>query len=63
MASVKKSSVKKTSKVAANKVAKKPAARKKSANKVDYYPNRMAFWVSAAAGSVLVLWAVMVAYT
>ena len=68
MTSAKKSPSKKSVKTAATKTVKKPAvrskaARKKTSNKVDYYPNRMSFWVSAAAGSVVVLWAVMVAYS
>ncbi len=45
--------------------AKKPTAarvRKAAKNKVDYYPNRMTFWVSAAAGSIIVLIAVIIAY-
>lgn len=36
--------------------------RIKGARKVDIYPNRMTFWVSAAAGSLLVLLAVIVTY-
>lgn len=68
MTSAKKSSGKKAVKATVAKTVKKPAtrsssARKKASNKVDYYPNRMSFWVSAAAGSVVVLWAVMVAYS
>lgn len=42
---------------------KKPTTRKATSTKVDYYPNRMTFWVSAAAGSLIVLIAVMVAYS
>jgi hypothetical protein len=61
MTSAKKSSGKKTTKNVAS-TTKKSAVRKK-ANKVDYYPNRVSFWVSAAAGSVVVLWAVMIAYS
>lgn len=45
--------------------AKKPVASKtkKSSQKVDFYPNRMTYAVSAAAGSLLVLIAVMIAYS
>lgn|GEM_PF-3397756 len=45
---------------------KKPASRKavkKTSEKVDIYPNRMTFAVSAAAGSILVLIAVIIAYS
>ena len=40
-----------------NKLAKKPAVV--SSTKVDYYPNRMTFAVSALAGTMLVLFAVI----
>lgn len=46
--------------------AKKPASRsrvKKTSDKVDYYPNRMTYAVSAAAGAILVLIAVIIAYS
>ena len=41
---------------------KAKSRRKAVVNKVDYYPNRMTFWVSAAAGSVFVLFAVIFVY-
>ena len=68
MTSAKKSSVKRPAKQTAAKTTKKAAVRskvvrKKASSKVDYYPNRMVFWVSAAAGSVIVLWAVMILYS
>lgn len=64
MATAKKSSGKKTTKSTAVKTIKKPVARKKPvSNKVDIYPNRMTFWVAAAAGSLLVLFAVLIAYS
>lgn len=62
MTSAKKSPSKKSTKTVASSTAKRSVARKKT-NKVDYYPNRVSFWVSAAAGSVVVLWAVMIAYS
>lgn len=49
-----------------NSSAKKPVARKtvkKSSEKVDFYPNRMTYAVSAAAGAILVLIAVIIAYS
>ena len=75
MATAKKPQVKNPAKSRVAKVAKKaPAAKVKKvtakkftpkapvSNKVDYYPNRMTFWVSAAAGSLIVLIAVICAY-
>lgn len=65
MATVKKPSVKKSQSAAikpAVKKAKKVVAKKAVSTKVDYYPNRMTFWVSAAAGSLIVLLAVICAY-
>ena len=41
---------------------KQRAPRKAVSHKVDYYPNRMTFWVSAAAGSLIVLVALICAY-
>lgn len=44
---------------------KKPATRKRrvnKSNKVDYYPNRMTVAVSALAGTVLVLFALISVY-
>lgn len=55
-----------TTKSASSKKAKPAAAKSravKTSTKVDYYPNRMTFWVSAAAGSILVLISVIVAYS
>lgn len=46
-----------------NKAVKKPVTRTKKSNKVDYSPNQMTFWVAAAAGSLIVLMAVMVIYS
>ncbi|QCT39789.1 hypothetical protein FBF31_01705 [Candidatus Saccharibacteria bacterium oral taxon 955] len=45
--------------------AKKPATRKRrvsKSTKVDYYPNRMTVAVSALAGTVLVLFALISVY-
>jgi uncharacterized membrane protein YkgB len=36
---------------------------KKTSEKVDFYPNRMTYAVSAAAGAILVLIAVVIAYS
>ena len=45
------------------KAVKKPVKKSVAkSTKVDYYPNRMTFWISAAAGSLIVLIAVMCAY-
>ena len=47
-------------------VAKKTVSRKavnKSSERVDIYPNRMTYAVSAAAGAILVLIAVIIAYS
>lgn len=55
--------VKKTTASKAKKaVVKKSVAKTPVSTKVDYYPNRMTFWVSAAAGSLIVLIAVICAY-
>lgn len=71
MATAKNSHAKKPLKAANAKVVKKPAkkvaakktaAKKPASNKVDYYPNRMTFWVSAAAGSIIVLIALICVY-
>lgn len=53
----------KTSKKSTKAPAKKPSVRKAKSVKVDYYPNRMTFWVSAAAGSLIVLLAVIITYS
>jgi hypothetical protein len=61
---VTKKTVKKTAvKAKASPAVKKPVARKKTAaavsTKVDYYPNRMTVAVSALAGTLLVLFALI----
>lgn len=53
----------KTSNKSTKTPARKPGVRKAKTVKVDYYPNRMTFWVSAAAGSLIVLIAVIIAYS
>ncbi|HRC28197.1 MAG TPA: hypothetical protein PKV96_02300 [Candidatus Saccharimonas sp.] len=41
------------------RIAKKPTAKPRPSQKVDYYPNRMTVAVSALAGTILVLLAII----
>lgn len=49
----------KTAKVSAKSKAVQKSAKVSHANKVDYYPNRMTVAVSALAGTLLVLFALI----
>lgn len=71
MATAKKSIKGKTAKKPVAKAASKPVAHKtkvvraakhKSVKKVDYYPNRMTFWISAAAVLILMFLAILCVY-